>query len=495
MSLTILNDDELQALEHRAANQLGESTLMERAGAAAAKLIETRLPSDAKVSILAGPGNNGGDAIALACELKAKERDVVLILPAGRRPTSALALAQLDRWTQLGGDIETDPYMARKADCVVDGLFGIGLKKPITGDYLDAVLWFNERQALKISLDVPSGLNHITGQWIGTYPGCRADITLTFLATKAGLYMNEGADAAGEIVVDNLDVSIPLSNLSVIGPDEIQHVLRPRDRNTHKGNFGHVAVVGGSDGMIGAAILAARAALISGAGRVTVHPLSSQAPAVDMLYPELMFSAAQPDFTTASVIVIGCGLGQSAAAKDLVIKALDSDKPVVFDADALNLIAADMKLQDKLLARQAPSVITPHPGEAAKLLRRETAGVTVDRVAACRELAVQSGAIVVLKGVGSVVSLRSARAWVNPTGTPALATAGSGDVLSGMIGAMFAQGYDMVEAVHAAVYLHGLASEGIEAGMTASDIAPNAMAILQDARADGHLDNKEACFI
>ncbi len=494
MSLTILNADELASLEHRAANQLGESTLMNRAGAAAARLISERLPHTASVTVLVGPGNNGGDALALACELKAADRDVIVVLPGGRQPTSALALAQLKRWTELGGEVAEDPYMTRKADCVVDGLFGIGLKKAIQGDYLDAVLWFNERQALKISLDVPSGLDFQTGNWVGL-PGCHADITLTFLATKAGLYMNEGADAAGEIVVDSLDVSIPLSNLSVIGADEIQHVVRPRLRHSHKGNYGHVAVVGGQTGMIGATLLAARVALTSGAGRVTVFPLSDAAPSVDMLYPELMFNHVSARFEEASVIVIGCGLGQSTEAKALVQRALASDKPVVFDADALNVIASDVKLQDQLLARQAPSVLTPHPGEAAKLLRRETAGVNVDRVAACRELATQSGAIVVLKGVGSVVSLRSARAWINPTGTPALATAGSGDVLAGMIAAMFAQGYDMVEAVHAGVYLHGLASEGIEAGMTASDIAPNAMAILQDARVNGTLLNRDACFI
>ncbi len=495
MSLTILNADELEALEHRAANQLGEDTLMLRAGQAALRLIEERLPENASVSILAGPGNNGGDAIALACELKAKARDVVLILPGGKRPNSSLALAQLKRWEALGGEIEEDPYMARKADCVVDGLFGIGLTKPITGEYLDAVLWFNERQALKISLDVPSGLNHLTGRWIASYPGCHADITLSFLSAKAGLYMNEGADAAGEIVVDNLGVSIPLSNLTVVSPDELQHVLRPRSRNSHKGSYGHVAVVGGADGMIGAALLAARAALVSGAGRVTLYPLSEHAPAVDMLYPELMMGTDPEGFTSAGVIVMGCGMGQSERAKALVRTALLSDRPLVLDADALNIIAADIKLQDILLARQAPSVLTPHPGEAARLLRRDTAGVTVDRVAAARELAVQSGAIVVLKGAGSVISLRSARAWVNPTGTPALATAGSGDVLAGMIGAMFAQGYDMVECVLAAVYLHGLASEDVEAGMTAGDIAPAAMNILQDARADGHLLNRDACFI
>lgn len=495
MSLTILNADELESLEHRAANQLGDDVLMTRAGQAAARLIETRLGQQAKVTVLAGPGNNGGDAMALACELKEKAFDVVLVLPAGHRPHTDLALAQLARWEALGGVVETDPYMTRKADCVVDGLFGTGLQKPITGDYLDAVLWFNERQALKIALDIPSGLNAATGHWVGTYPGIHADITLAFLATKAGLYMNDGADAAGEIVVDTLDVSIPLTNLSVLSNDEIQHVLNVRRRNTHKGDFGHVAVIGGDTGMIGASLLAARAALQCGAGRVTLAPLSEKAPAVDPLYPELMMAPAGTIPERASVIVIGCGLGQSDAAKALVRQALSLDKPLVIDADALNIIASDMPLQDALLARQAPSVITPHAGEAARLLRRPIEGVTVDRVAAARELAVQTGAIVVLKGAGSVISLRSARAWINPTGTPALATAGSGDVLAGMIGAMFAQGYDMVEAVQAAVYLHGLASEGIEAGMRASDIAYNAMDILQEARVDGHLKNRDACFI
>lgn len=486
MSLTILTADELQNLEMRAANQLGADTLMKRAGAAAAELIMKRLEDagveQRRVTLLVGPGNNGGDALACACELREKGAVVNVVLPGGRRPTSALALAQLERWTQAGGTTYDDPYMTEKADCVVDGLFGTGLAKPITGDYLDAVLWFNERQALKVSLDIPSGLNPVTGHWTGSYPGCSADVTITFLCVKSGLYMCEGADAAGEIVLNELDVSVPLSPLSVIGTDEFPRVLRPRVKNSHKGDYGSVAVIGGTDGMIGASILAARAALISGAGRVTLECRAEHAPHVDMVYLEIMFATKPVNLEDFDAIVLGCGLGTSAEAKARVIEALNCQKPLILDADALNIIAADIKLQDMVLARRAPTVLTPHPGEAARLLRRDTAGVTADRVAACRELAVQTGAIVVLKGAGTVISMRSSRTWINPTGSPMLATGGSGDVLAGMIGAMFAQGYDMVESVLAAVYFHGLSAEGLEAGFTAGEIAPNAMALVHDAR-------------
>ena len=486
MSLIILTADELQNLEMRAANQLGADTLMKRAGAAAAELIMKRLEDagveQRRVTLLVGPGNNGGDALACACELREKGAVVNVVLPGGRRPTSALALAQLERWTQAGGTTYDDPYMTEKADCVVDGLFGTGLAKPITGDYLDAVLWFNERQALKVSLDIPSGLNPVTGHWTGSYPGCSADVTITFLCVKSGLYMCEGADAAGEIVLNELDVSVPLSPLSVIGTDEFPRVLRPRVKNSHKGDYGSVAVIGGTDGMIGASILAARAALISGAGRVTLECRAEHAPHVDMVYPEIMFATKPVNLEDFDALVLGCGLGTSAEAKARVIEALNCQKPLILDADALNIIAADIKLQDMVLARRAPTVLTPHPGEAARLLRRDTAGVTADRVAACRELAVQTGAIVVLKGAGTVISMRSSRTWINPTGSPMLATSGSGDVLAGMIGAMFAQGYDMVESVLAAVYFHGLSAEGLEAGFTAGEIAPNAMALVHDAR-------------
>lgn len=482
MSLTILNEEELQSLEQRAGNQLGDSALMERAGLAAAEYILERVGESGRVTILVGPGNNGGDALACACELRARHVDVCVVLPNGKRPTSALALAQLKRWTDNGGSFQLDPYMTRKADCVVDGLFGTGLKKPITGDYLDAVLWFNERQALKISLDIPSGLNAATGHWIGTYPGCRANVTIAFLCTKAGLYMSDGADASGEIVLRELDVSVPLSRLSVTGTDELTHILKPRDNNTHKGDYGRMAVIGGDTGMIGAPLLAARAGMLLGAGATRVECLSEKAPAVDVLYPELMFAAEPVNCNDYQAVVIGCGLGKSEKAKARVVQALNCTVPLVLDADALNIIADDIKLQDVLLARKAPTVITPHEGEAARLLRRDVKGVNVDRVEACRELAVQTGAIVVLKGPGTIISMRSSRTWLNATGNAMLATAGSGDVLAGMIGSFLAQGFDIVEAVLGAVYFHGKAAEGSYAGYLASDIAPNAAALIAEER-------------
>lgn len=488
MSLTILAADDLQNLEMRACNQLGADTLMKRAGAAAADLIEERMTAmgeGRRVTVLCGPGNNGGDGLACACELREKGFDVNVVLPGGKRPTSALALAQLERWTSKGGFCYDDPYMTEKADCVVDALFGMGLTKPITGDALDAVLWFNERHALKVSIDLPSGLNPNTGNWIGTYPGCRTDITLALLCVKPGLYMREGADAAGEIVLSELDVSVPLTSMSVLGTDEIEHVLRPRVNNCNKTDFGRVAVIGGTDGFIGASILASRAALISGAGLVTLECQASadNAPRVDMLYPEIMYATKPVTPEDFKAVVIGCGLGRDEKAKARLVEVLECQTALILDADALDIIADDVKLQDIILTRRYPTILTPHEGEAARLLRRDVKEVVVDRVAACRELAVQTGAIVVLKGAGTVISMRSSRTWINPTGSAALATAGSGDVLAGMIGAMFAQGFDMVEAVLAAVYFHGLAAEGYEAGFTASDIAPNAMALIAEARA------------
>lgn len=482
MSLTILNADELQTLEHRMSNFLGADALMRRAGAAAALWVRGEIKSEERVTILAGPGNNGGDAVCCALELRRAGVDVQLVMPGAAK--SNLCRAMLEEWRSEGGTVETDPYMTEPAAVIVDGLFGTGLEKPISGAYLDAVLWFNERRAKKLALDVPSGLNAATGNWIGTIPGCRADATMCFLAVKAGCFLNEGPDAAGEVLLRELDVSVPLSTLSVVETDDFPYVRQERARFSHKGTFGRLLVTGGDTGKLGAAFLAARSALRLGAGSVTLEAFADNVPAVDPVQPELMFAAgARPVDGDFDVTVIGPGLGQTERARARVETALKSQKPLVIDADALNLIAANMPLQDLLLARRAPTVITPHEGEAARLLRRPVSGVTVDRIAAARELAVQSGAIVVLKGTGTVTALRSGRAWVNPTGNGMLATAGSGDVLAGMIGAFLAQRFDALESVLAAVWLHGRAVEGRRAGITAGDVAPLAASTLDALRA------------
>ena len=480
MSRTIMNLEESRELEARCAVRMGLDTLMRRAGTFAAKWLDERLPCP-HVTVLAGPGNNGGDAIVCACELKRLGHTVQLVMPGGE-PKTELAREMLADWIALGGTVISDPYMTEKADAVVDGLFGTGLKRPITGDYLDAILWFNERQCFRLALDVPSGLHSETGHWVGTMPGVTADATVTFLSAKSGLYMNEGVDAAGAVVVSELDVSVPLTRLGLIEYSDFDHICQPRPKFSHKGTFGHVAVVGGAEGHIGAALLSARAALRMGAGTVTVELLTPNAMMVDPVAPELMFSSTPLDFSRFTAAVIGPGLGQSAAAKARLEAALASKIPLVLDADALNLIAGDKALLTTLLHRTVATVLTPHEAEGARLLKVTPQIIQSDRVNAVRDIALQTGAITVLKGPGTLIAMRSSRTWLSPYATASLATAGSGDVLSGMIASFLGQRYDTVESVLGAVMLHGYAGKERVAGLTASEIASIAVEPLETYR-------------
>lgn len=480
MSRTIMNLEESRELEARCAVRMGLDTLMRRAGTFAAKWLDERLPCP-HVTVLAGPGNNGGDAIVCACALKRLGHTVQLVMPGGE-PKTELAREMLADWIALGGTVISDPYMTEKADAVVDGLFGTGLKRPITGDYLDAILWFNERQCFRLALDVPSGLHSETGHWVGTMPGVTADATVTFLSAKSGLYMNEGVDAAGAVVVSELDVSVPLTRLGLIEYSDFDHICQPRPKFSHKGTFGHVAVVGGAEGHIGAALLSARAALRMGAGTVTVELLTPNAMMVDPVAPELMFSSTPLDFSRFTAAVIGPGLGQSAAAKARLEAALASNIPLVLDADALNLIAGDKALLTTLLHRTVATVLTPHEAEGARLLKVTPQIIQSDRVNAVRDIALQTGAITVLKGPGTLIAMRSSRTWLSPYATASLATAGSGDVLSGMIASFLGQRYDTVESVLGAVMLHGYAGKERVAGLTASEIASIAVEPLETYR-------------
>ncbi len=482
MAQQILNLDELATLEHRYQSQLPQAELMRRAGLAIADRIGEALEPGKHVVFICGPGNNGGDGFAAARLLLERGYRVTTALIGCDKPKADDALLMFNAYTAAGGVVISDPYNAEKADVVVDALFGTGLKKPLSGDFQDAAMWFNERQALHISVDIPSGLDPMTGNWVGGVKGCMADITIAMLAPKAGCFMCVGADAAGVVEVNELGVSVPLTTVGLIEPDDFRHVLEERSRNSHKGTYGHVAVVGGETGKIGAAILAARAAIVCGAGSVTVEFMSDRAPAFDSIYPELMMAEGEIDLTKTSCNVVGCGMGFTEKARKRLADAIAAPVPLIVDADALRMIAEDNDLQDALLARRAHTVITPHPGEAAAIIHSTPQKVQADRIGAARELAVQTGAISILKGAGTVVALRSSRTWINPTGSAMLATAGSGDVLSGMLGAFFAQGYDMVSATLAAVYLHGRAGEDYAAGFTASDIAPAAAQTLNTMR-------------
>lgn len=482
MAQQILNLDELASLEHRYQSQLPPAELMRRAGLVIAERIGESLQAGGHVVFICGPGNNGGDGFAAARVLLERGYKVTVALIGCGKPKTEDALRMYEAYAAAGGAVIADPYNADKADVVVDALFGTGLKKPLAGEFQDAAMWFNERQALHVSVDIPSGLDSMTGRWVGGVKGCMADVTISMLAPKAGCFMCEGADAAGVVEVNELGVSVPLSTVGLIEPDDFRHVLEERSRNSHKGDYGHVAVVGGETGTIGAAILAARAAIVTGAGRVTVEFMSNKAPAFDAIYPELMIADGEIDLSKTSCNVVGCGMGFSEKARKRLRQAIEAPVPLILDADALRILAEDLSLQDALLARRAHTVITPHPGEAAAIIRSTIEKVQADRIGAARELSIQTGAISILKGAGSVVTLRSSRTWINPTGNAMLATAGSGDVLSGMLGAFFAQGYDMVSATLAAVYLHGKSCEQYAAGVTASDIAPAAAELLNSMR-------------
>ena len=335
-----------------------------------------------------------------------------------------------------------------------------------------------------LAVDVPSGLDSASGAIRGI--AVRATRTLTFLAHKVGLHTGDGIDCRGELELDDLgagDEVMREAHGFLLTPESVASWLAPRPRNSHKGDFGSLAIIGGNRGMVGAALLAGRAGLACGAGKVRLGLLTPDPPAADFGQPELMLGSVD-DALEFEVIVAGPGAGQSPSATSVsmfersVLPALfASARPIVLDADALNAIAYNDALRRQLIdKRQAPTLLTPHPGEAARLLGRKTAEVQAHRLESALELAQRLHAHVVLKGAGSICAFPDGRWSVNTTGNPGLAAAGSGDVLAGMIGALLAQGLDPERALQYAVCLHGAAADACVArgigptGLTASAV-------------------------
>lgn len=478
MSISLYTTAELRALEASAQADLPPGTLMQRAGRAAAAWIDARCGGGARSAlIVCGPGNNGGDGYACACELAVRGHVVECVALANC--TTEDARAARAAWLNHGGRVRAELPPDHHCDVIVDAMFGIGLARPLAGRYLDAVDWINAHEARVVALDVPSGLDADRGTWVGGVAGVRADATCTFLGAKPGLYTADGCDAAGEVAVETLGVHPPDSQGALVAPDQFETLLARRPRNTHKGSFGRLAVVGGGVGMLGAPLLAARASLRLGAGRVYVDCVGAPDLRFDPGQPELMFrplaSLAELD-----AIVVGCGLGTDDAAAGALAAALDRCVPLVVDADALNLLADRQRFSDAFETHAAARVLTPHPLEAARLLGRSAREVQADRVAAARTLARQTASIVVLKGAGTVIAHPAGRWWINPTGGPALATAGTGDVLAGMIGAFIAQGFEPIQAALAAAWLHGRAADdyGGDLGLVAGDLPARAARLL-----------------
>jgi hydroxyethylthiazole kinase-like uncharacterized protein yjeF len=484
MSVALYRVDELRAIERAAQAHLAPGTLMARAGKAAADWIAARHAAQQRSAfcVVCGPGNNGGDGFMAAAELAQRGHAVVCVLLGAQQPTADDAAAAHTRWISQGGSVLDRLPADGRFDSAIDAMFGIGLARPLVGEFAQAAHWFNAQRNV-LALDVPSGLNADTGAWVGDIPGVHAAATLTFIGDKPGLHTASGVDASGAIEVARIGVdALPRGRGMLIDPSDLAPLLRPRRRDTHKGTYGSVLVVGGGHGMVGAAFLAARAALRLGAGRVYVDAIGAPDLRVDPMQPELMFRALG-DLHDLQSIVIGCGLGLDGEAHARMSAALEHHCPVVADADALNLLEADAALRDQLCRRPAPTVLTPHPLEAARLLESNAGDVQRDRIGAAQRLARECNAVVVLKGVGSVIARPDGRYGINPTGSPALATAGTGDVLAGMLGAFLAQGFGAWDAAVAAAWLHGRAAEGADIGLVAGDVAPRAAALLQRLRA------------
>ena len=478
---------EIRATEHAAAQHLPPGTLMQRAGQAGANAALDLLPltpSHCKVLVLAGPGDNGGDALETAAHLAHAGMLVSVWLVADGGAPSAERRHALER---AGGSaarfIDSAAALAPPSDwnLVIDGLFGIGLRRALDGEIRAVVEAVNQLACRVLALDVPSGLDADSGAVVGPDgTALRATHTITFIGDKPGLHTCDGRDYAGTVQVSKLDIDACHFAPARAHLNEVRHFsrhLRARRQNTHKGSFGNVVVLGGAHGMTGAPILAARSALYCGAGRVYIA-FPDEAPAYDSGQPELMCRrAADVDFS-AAVLVAGPGLGTSQRARELLLRAIDSDGALLLDADALNLLAAQPELQAALAGRARPALLTPHPLEAARLLGVTPAEVQADRLAAARTLAARLGATVVLKGSGTVIAAVDGAVVVNGSGNPALATAGTGDVLSGLCGGLLAQGWPEWEAALAAVWLHGMAADVLVTdgvgpiGLTAGELLP-----------------------
>jgi hydroxyethylthiazole kinase-like uncharacterized protein yjeF len=422
----------------------GNAPLMQRAGAAAAELA-ARLCSGKDVLVVAGPGNNGGDARIAAELLREKFFRVTLV--------------------------ENGVPAQKEWGLVVDGLFGIGLTRPIEGDYAKLVDYMNRQSCPVLAIDIPSGIQSDTGRVLGC--AVRASHTMTFIALKPGMLTLDGPDHCGEITVDALQLELPPASAWIAEPALFKDLLKPRPRNFHKGMAGSLAVLGGAAGMSGAALLAGRAALKLGAGRVYVGLLEENAPAVDLLAPELMLR--HPDDALGEdldALVVGPGLGGGERAETLLGAALASDIPCVIDADALNLLSQNETLRRTCAHRSAETLVTPHPAEAARLLGTSVATVQEDRVKAARMLAENLNAHTVLKGNGSIVVARDGHWFINTSGNSGMASAGMGDVLSGMLGALLAQRYSGETALVLGVHLHGAAADSLggPVGLTAGEL-------------------------
>lgn len=467
LALPLFNTQATRALELHAAAALPAHSLMQRAGLALAQLTLAVAPHAKTVWIACGPGNNGGDGFEAAMHLQGwGKRTVVSCLDHnGKLPADAA----LSRTRALQAGVFISSHAPAQFDACIDALFGIGTLRPLEGEYAQWVDRMNHGAVPVIAADLPTGLHADTG--VAAALHVQASHTLSLLTLKPGLFTANGRDACGEIWLNALGVALAdapaCANLNPAPPRAV------RLHNSHKGSYGDVAIVGGDAGMAGAALLAGTAALHGGAGRVFVAGTGDAPPlSVDATQPELMFRPFSTLAINQMVVVAGCGGGEAMAQHLEAV--LQQSARLVLDADALNVLAVEARFQALLQARPAGStVLTPHPLEAARLLHTSTQAVQADRLAAAQTLAERFACTVVLKGSGSVIAATGRKPHINISGNARLATAGTGDVLAGLLGALLATQPHAFSAACAAVHWHGLRADQWPAALrlTASGLA------------------------
>ena len=480
LPVSLYTSAQVRAMD-RAAASLGLSgyALMERAGEAALRALRERWPGAWRIAVVCGPGNNAGDGYVLARLARAAGSAVTVLAASSPERLRGDALEACAAWRAAGGTIE--PFTAQalaETEVLVDALLGTGLSGAVRADLAGVIRAINSSGRAILALDVPSGLDADRGMPLGA--AVRAECTVTFVALKSGLLLGEGPEHCGALVFDDLGLTgrlpeVPTARLERLVQADLERPLPRRARGAHKGDFGQVLIVGGGPGMPGAARLAGEACLRAGAGRVTVAVAPQNLAAVVSGRPELMCVPLEQSETVRTLaarcdlVAVGPGLGQDAWARAAFEAVLDCGKPLVVDADALNLLAGE--------PRTAPPsgwILTPHPGEAARLLATTGAQVQSDRLAALEALLARYGGVVVLKGAGTLVGRHGAVPAVCGQGNPGMASPGMGDVLTGLIAGILAQCRDPWRAARAGVLAHALAGDaaarGGERGLLAGDL-------------------------
>jgi len=522
--MRILTAEAMREVDRAAIEELGipSLVLMENAAIGVVEAIGESFGEAESAAIFCGPGNNGGDGLAVARHLSVRGWEVRIFLVTGGRQLAGDAATQLAicRKAELAvmevaapADLAGAAEAAAECDLVVDALFGTGLTRPLEGLFADAVEVINDLPIPCVAVDLPSGLSGSQAQPIG--PHVEADLTVTFAAPKVAHVFPPAADSVGEMAVTDLgipprlveDVEEESGDLHLLVGEELAELIPERDPDSHKGDYGHALIVAGSPGKAGACILAARAAVRAGAGLVTAAVPEPILQTVDLGSIESMTlalpvgasghlaeRAAEAVLDAAegkAALALGPGLGQEPATVAAIRRiVLECPLPLVLDADGINAFAG--KAGD-LAGRRAETILTPHPGELGRLLGISTAQIQEDRIAAARGAAEETGAIVILKGHMTLVASGTA-VFVNPTGNPGMATGGTGDVLTGLIAGLLAQGLDALDAAVLGVYLHGLAGDLAasrlgEMALAANDlieILPAALAELKGGEEHDH---------